>query len=275
METKRSLCQLPVFRPVAVKLLKTLSQEDVEFRQVSRLLESDPSMSAEVMALANSTLYGTREPVTTMARAILVLGLDHIKAMAITIAMQAFRRASDDSEENRNAWRHSLTCAFAAEELAGAYRQSADAAYVMGLMHDVGRFGLISAYPALTAGTFGATYDSTAAMLDMERQAFGMDHCQAGSCLMQAWGLPPEFHAAATHHHGEEAARETGAVGLINAACRLADTMGMEAVHKSAALSLDEIAAALPPRAAARGNLERIQERVKEKFELLDSSLNP
>jgi HD-like signal output (HDOD) protein len=232
-------------------------------------------MSAEVMALANSSLYRGREPVTTMTRAILALGLEHIHAMAITIAMQAFRRAAADSEENRNSWRHSLTCAFAAEELAGAYRQPGDGAYVMGLMHDVGRFGLISAYPALTAGAFGVAYPSNEAVLAGERQAFGMDHCQAGYWLMQAWGLPAEFQAAAAHHHGEEAARETGAVGLIHASCRLADAMGMEAVRKHKAESLEDIALALPPRAAAHNRLEQVRERVRVKFELLDSSLNP
>src|SRR5438105_15833176 len=84
------LCKLPQFRPVALKLLKLVSSDDVDFAAVANLLSSDPAFSAEVLALANSPLYAVACPTSSLKRAILVLGLERTRALTLTVAMQAF-----------------------------------------------------------------------------------------------------------------------------------------------------------------------------------------
>ena len=136
-----------------------------------------------------------------------------MKSLALTVALQAFLRAVPESEATRAAWRHSMACAFAAEELGAAYGQPREAAYMAGLMHDLGRFGLLAAYPGRGEGApVPVLYENGAAVLEEERRQFGMDHAQAGACLVQAWGLPEDFRAVAGHHHDEDAAAETTAV---------------------------------------------------------------
>src|SRR5579872_2048305 len=77
------LCRLPQFRPVALKLLKLVSDENVEFADVAGLLSSDPAFSAEILALANSPLYCSRVPATSLTRAIVVLGLERTRALTL------------------------------------------------------------------------------------------------------------------------------------------------------------------------------------------------
>jgi HD-like signal output (HDOD) protein len=274
-ETYRSLCRLPVFRPVALKLLKTLALGEPDVREVTRLLEADPGLSAEVMTLANSALYGSKTPVRTIARAVTVLGLERMQSIALTVAMQSFTRALGDNEESRSTWRHSLGCAFAAEELAGAYGASREAGYMAGLMHDLGRFGLMAAYPCLAAGSFSAAYENSAHVLAVERQLFGMDHAEAGACLTQVWGLPAEFQTVAGRHHDDAAAADTGVAGLVRAACMTADAVGYEAVRKVAAPGVDEIVAGLPERVAAAVARLDLPGAVSRRFESLGASLEP
>lgn len=274
-ETYRSLCRLPVFRPVALKLLKTLAIGEPEVRDVTRLLESDPGLSAEVMTLANSALYGPSAPVRTIDRAVMVLGLDRMQSIALTVAMQSFTRNLEDSEETRNSWRHSLGCAFAAEALAPAYGESPDSGYMAGLMHDLGRFGLMAAYPCLTASSSAPVYEDGAHVLEEERRLFGMDHAQAGACLTQVWGLPREFQTVAGRHHEEDAAAEVSTAGLVRAACLIADTLGYEAVRKTTTPALDEILASLPDAVAAAARSLDFAKAVSGRFDDLGNSLEP
>jgi len=276
-ETYRSLCKLPVFRPVALKLLKTLAVGDPEVREITALLAADPGLSAEVMTMANSAMFGCTVPIRTIGRAVPVLGLERMKGIALTVAMQSFTRQLQDSEESRSAWRHSLAVAFVAEELAKPYAHTPEAGYTAGLMHDLGRFGLMAAYPCVSARAFSPVYDSGAQVLEEEQRLFGMDHCQAGACLMQVWGLPEEFQAITGRHHDEAAAGEVSTVGLVRAACLAADALGYEAVHKSALPALEEIAAGLsecPARVLAADGAG-LRERVEERFASLDSTLRP
>ena len=274
-QTYQSLCKLPVFRPVALKLLKTLAGEEAEVREITALLAVDPSLSAEIMTLANSALYGLRNPVRTVGRAVTVLGMERMKSAALTVAMQSFTRRVPETDQSRDVWRHSLACAFVAEELAEAYGQSRDAGYMAGLMHDVGRFGLMAAFPASTTETWALVHASGAEVLEKERRQFGMDHAEAGACLSRVWGLPEEFRAVAARHHDDGAAEETTAVGLARAACLAADALGFEAARKSGVPPLEEVAAGLPGPIA--GRLRRLsgklRELVDERFRSVDSTL--
>lgn len=274
-ETYRSLCRLPVFRPVALKLLKTLAIGEPEVREVTRLLESDPGLSAEVMTLANSAVYGSATPVRTIARAVTALGLERMQSIALTVAMQSFTRSLEDTMESRCAWRHSLGCAFAAEELAAAWGESREAGYMAGLMHDLGRFGLMAAYPCLSATAFAPVYDNGAQVLEEERRLFGMDHAQAGACLTQVWGLPGEFQVVAGRHHDADAARDSGGASLVWAACLAADALGYEAVRKTAVPALDVILSALPASIAGRARAIDLTRALSERFEALGTSLEP
>jgi HD-like signal output (HDOD) protein len=146
-----------------------------------------------------------------------------------------------------------------------------------GLMHDVGRFGLMAAYPLISEQAFSTLYGTGADVLEEERRQFGMDHAQAGACLAQVWALPEEFRVVAAHHHEDGAARESNAVGLARAACLTADALGFEAVRKSAVPQLEEIAESLPERLGrALGDAAReLGARVGERFQSLDSALAP
>ena len=153
----------------------------MDFSAVANLLSSDPAFSAEVLALANSPLYATACPTTSLTRAIVVLGLERTRSLTLTVAMQAFVGNVQMTPELQNSWRHSLACALVAEELAPALRHlRATMAIPPGLMHDLGRLGLLKAYPRPYAELLARSLRQRGQMLDAERRLFQVDHCQAG-----------------------------------------------------------------------------------------------
>lgn len=151
------LCKLPVFRPVTVRLLSLLSSEDADAAKVTALLKSDPAFSAEVLTLANSSLYARRNRIDTVQRAVVTLGMERTRALAVTVAMHGMVRGIKNKGPGLDCWRHSRAAAIAAQWLAPFYRIHAEQAYTVGLMHDIGRLGMLSAYPEYSALISSAT----------------------------------------------------------------------------------------------------------------------
>jgi len=268
MQPPEGLCRLPQFRPVALKLLKLVSGDDVNFAAVAGLLSADPAFSAEVLALANSPLYCSRIPTTSLTRAIVVLGLDRTRSLTLTVAMQAFVGNVQVTPELQNSWRHSLACALLAEELAPTYGISRDHGYTAGLMHDIGRLGLLKAYPKPYGALLNTAYDTVAEVLDAERRLFQADHCQSGLWLTRSWGFPAEFQEITAQHHSCRFERDRGVVGLTGTACRLADALGFPSVSYRVSASLEALVCAMP--GPVRFDLEELRQRIVDRLQTVD-----
>jgi putative nucleotidyltransferase with HDIG domain len=268
IDATAGLCRLPQFRPVALKLLKLVSNDDVDFSVVAKLLASDPAFSAEILVLANSPLYATSCPTTSLTRAIITLGLERTRSLTLTVAMQAFVANVQMTPELQSSWRHSLACAMTAEALAPLYGLSGDHGYTGGLMHDLGRLGLMKAYPGSYAALLRNSFDSASRVLEAERALFQMDHCQAGAWLTRSWGFPAEFQTLIEHHHFGRYGREQGIAGLTAAACSLADALGFQSVRCSFPDGIEEIVGSLP--GSPRIDLEDLRERIAERLQSVD-----
>jgi HD-like signal output (HDOD) protein len=176
------LCKLPVFRPVAVRLLSVLAQEDVDVHHVTNLLNSDPAFSAEILTLANSSLYARHNRIDTVQRAIVCLGIERTRAFAATVALQGMVCSIKSKTAVQDCWQHSRATAIVAEWLAPFYRVHPEQAYTAALMHDIGRLGMLAAYPEyplLLASASGSPQD----LLERERTCCSVNHCEAGLWL--------------------------------------------------------------------------------------------
>src|SRR6266571_1113571 len=85
-----ALKDLPPYRPVAKKLMLLTARGDVPLTQVEEILRTDAAFAAEVLRLANSPLIGLRREITGILQAVMILGLERIKALATTLALRTF-----------------------------------------------------------------------------------------------------------------------------------------------------------------------------------------
>lgn len=246
IQARNGLCKLPVFRPVALKMVKLLADEEAAVQGVIGLLRSDPALSAEVLALANSAFYGKAYHIDNLARAVLVLGFERTRALTLTVALRSFTRHLTNTKVMQNCWQHSLATALLAEEFAPLYQISKDQAYTSALMHDVGRLGLLTAYGDRYAPVLEIRHDGLAECLESEYALFQMDHCQAGLWLTQQWGFPPEYSRVAGCHHEELPGKHGDLASLTRMACLFADALGFSAVNLAQAPSAAELVEQLP-----------------------------
>jgi putative nucleotidyltransferase with HDIG domain len=259
MPARTALYQLPAFRPVALKFLKMLANEEAEVQKIAALLRSDPALGAEVLTVANSAGYGHSHHVDNLVQAIMVLGFEKTKSLTLTIALKSFLGDFGNAKVMKACWRHSLAAALVAEQLAELYGVSMDQAYTAGLMHDVGRLGLLMIDGERYAPALERRHRSVGDCLEAERGLFHMDHCQAGLWMTQKWGFPTEFSRVAGCHHEELAGRPRDLASLACAACLLADALGYAAVTCEQAPSAAEIAMQLPASPWNRYNFKEVE----------------
>jgi len=247
IDRKGLLARIPAFPPIVLRLLDMLGRDDTEIPDLVELISSDPAFSAQILSVANSPLFGFRSQVASLQSALVLLGLRRVRALTMTVATANHMKGVLHIEELSRCWRHMLACALLTEELALACAMRDERAYTAGLLHDVGRLGLLLAYPKEYAELLRNAERTALGLLDCERQALGMDHCEAGRLLAEHWNLPADFQIIAGRHHDPQANFEPDLLSLVHLACQLADSLGFWAVEPLQPNSPEQIVAALPP----------------------------
>jgi HD-like signal output (HDOD) protein len=267
-DRKGLLDRIPAFPPIVLRLLDLLASEDVEIRELVSLISSDPAFSAQILRVANSPLFGFRSQIDSLQSALVVLGLRRIRALTMTVATANHMKAVLKVEELSRCWRHMLACALLTEELARACSAFEERAYTAGLLHDVGRLGLLLAYPTEYAELLRSADRNALELLDCERAKLGMDHCEAGGALAAHWNLPPDFQIIAARHHDPQNNSELDLLTLVHLGCRLADSLGFWVVKPLQPCSAEDIQNALPPALKDRVHIdaERWRETVERRI---------
>jgi HD-like signal output (HDOD) protein len=263
-QTVVCLSKLPPFHPAALKLLNIASESGTAIDDFEAIFKTDPALTADLLLVANSPLFGNRSPIGSIRHALTHLGLDRVRSLATTIALSFFVRNQPRTGFVRHIWAHSLATATVSEVLGRLYRMSD--LYTAGLVHDLGRLGLLL--------TVGQNYEAWATSAvpsieesnELERAQFGMNHCEAALLVGQKWGFPPLLRNCMNAHHEESPARPGDPVSLVHLACRIAASIGFPEVIQE-----PEPFPELPDKASACEDLkpERIQAKVKAQIEAI------
>ncbi|MCX6623622.1 MAG: HDOD domain-containing protein [Acidobacteria bacterium] len=265
-----ALATLPPLPAIALRVMELVSKENVDLREIAETIQSDPAFAAELLRVANSAMFSTVDPVLSVHHATVSLGLDYVKALSITVALRAYMKNALKTPALRRCWRHSVACALLTEELAVACRVKADTAYTAGLLHDVGRMGLLSAYPNEYSNALGVSAEFAFDVLKCEQDLFDIDHCEAGAWLANEWMLPEALVETVAHHH-EDPPRGTSCLSLVSLGCRFADAFDYTVLPTHQSWTFEEIRARLPDSVRARydPDLEALRERVAKRLESL------
>jgi len=200
--TTNELSSLP---STTMQLMKLLDDETVEAAKVLEVIEQDPSLTSNLLKLANSAFYGLRRQVGSAREALILLGNQTIVNMAFATSMgdvlrgplAAYRLGRNDL------WHHALGTALAATHLASKFgrQETREHAFTAGLVHDIGKLLLNRPLKSeLDQLPPECNFDC---MLEAETHILGFDHAEAGARLGEAWNFPPYLVNAIESHHQE------------------------------------------------------------------------
>lgn len=198
LDALRGVTGLPSLPTVVGELSRRLSSEDAAPADIARLLSHDQALTARVLKLANSAFYAPREPVRSVRQAVVMLGLSTVRSITLKASvLSAFPVA-----EARPFWLHSLGTACAARAVARlAGLAPEDDAFVMGLLHDIGKIALAEHLPEAYAKVRARVAAEGGLLRDAELAVLACDHAVVGRFLCSHWSLPIEFREAIGGHH--------------------------------------------------------------------------
>ena len=191
--------RLPTLSPVATRLLSMGSAEDADLDEIVVLLESDPALSATMLALCRRADKGLGDRITTVRRAVVMLGLEAVRSVALSVQVyEMFSPGGEGAEPGheevrRELWKHALGVACASELLAREARRAGltpDAAFCCGMLHDIGRIALDLELPRAMARVRELAEQRACDAAAVERAVLGIDQHTAGRRLAERWDLP-------------------------------------------------------------------------------------
>jgi HD-like signal output (HDOD) protein len=223
---------LPALPSHIMQLNGLLAVSPVDLKRISKIIQSDPSLTAQVIHLCNSALFGLRRRIFKVEEAAVLLGADRLRTLVFTCYLMDCSRKWLQEREIQDHWRHSFVVAILSERVARAiHHPMPDQAYLSGLLHDVGKLPLLMV--AAEEGSLASMEillqpgDNLAA----EKEYFGLDHCEVGRWVGASWEFYPcHIEVFQFHHHPAEAKHDPLLVGVVSVADRFCEQKESESV---------------------------------------------
>ena len=196
---------LPSMPASCTDIMEELQSEDASIQKVAGLIASDLGMSAKILQMVNSAFFGLYRQVTDVQNAVMLLGLDAIKALVLSInVFSAFNTRRIPFFDFEGLWQHSLVTGGYAKQImtqATGDRDLATAAFLSGMLHDIGKLILAANFSDAYRELLQALPEAPADRLTQECEMIGTTHAEIGAYLMGLWGLEPPILVAIAFHH--------------------------------------------------------------------------
>ncbi len=199
---------LPSPPAIAVQILNIVQQPEASIQDLARIISADPALTAKMLRIANSGLYSPSSQVTSVERAITVLGTNVIKNIALSFVIANDLKSSSRANFDYDYfWRRSVTCGVAAELLTAALQEKNDDIFVTALLHDIGVLTMYLSKGDEYAELLKQKGTSKASLTSLEEKRYGFDHQQLGATLVESWGLPVQIYEPMRYHHNSAKAK--------------------------------------------------------------------
>lgn len=230
--------EIPSFPPVMAKLLQLSNDDTASLEDLSRIVKTDPGISARVLGIVNSALYGLRRKVTAVSEAVVYLGFDEVKrlALGVTVFEKLFKSGKQKQFDRIFFWRHCLCVAALSMAIAEEVQfENSGEAYISGLLHDLGKI-FFDLQGRVDYGDFINTLAKSAGpMITEERELMGMGHDDVGAYYSSSWNLPEPICLSIQYHHQrydhlDLSKKESQLISIVSLADFLSWTQGMGSV---------------------------------------------
>ena len=188
---------------IIARLAQIMENPSASAAEAADIIQCDLGLSAKLLKMVNSPLYGFPQRIDTISRAVTVIGVQQLSALALGVTvMGVFRSIPKNLLDIKMFWRHSLACACGSRALASALGlPNTERYFVGGLLHDVGLLFFILHVPERERLVLSRARDCGENLLAAERNCLGADHAMAGGVLLASWRLPESLVQAAACHH--------------------------------------------------------------------------
>ncbi|MCC6302455.1 MAG: HDOD domain-containing protein [Gammaproteobacteria bacterium] len=231
---------------ICIRVFELVESNQATAQDLGEIIGCDPSLTARLLRLVNSSFYQFSRRIDTVSRAITVVGISELYNLVIAVsAVKSFSRIPSFVVNIDTFWRHSVSCGIIARMLAkrcGVLHP--ERLFVAGLLHDIGSLLIYNRVPETARDLVLAARGNETLLHRTERKALGFGHAELGGLMLDQWHLPDALQQAVRHHHEPAAADGHGRLeaAIVHIADALANhgEQGAFSAEASAELFIDE-----------------------------------
>lgn len=199
------LTRLPSLPALYTQVMAELAKPEASIHFIGRLISKDPAMTARILQMVNSTVFGLGSPTSDPVEAVLQLGVERTKAVILLAdVFLHFAKSGCPGFSHDQLWRHSLAVGGFARAITLAQTKDmklAEMAYTAGLLHDLGMLFLAANLPESYSQVLEQAERRNIPVCDVESEVYEASHAELAASVLGTWGLPDAIMAAIAWHH--------------------------------------------------------------------------
>ncbi|MBF0348839.1 MAG: HDOD domain-containing protein [Magnetococcales bacterium] len=196
---------IPAFPHSGYRILQLTNDINCPPKKLVEVIEQDPILTMHLLKLVNSNYFGLARKITSIKQAVVFLGLNTMKNLALAIApIELLTASKSPAGPLTGVLRHSLTTAIIARKLArnlGFAESEATDGYVAGLLHDFGKVALYRLFPGQYTTILERRDLTETAFIDLELREVSTTHAAIGELMGRRWSLPDLIIQSMGGHH--------------------------------------------------------------------------
>ena len=202
----KKIGKLPTLPGVAIKILQAMQRETPNIAEISEVISADGPLSAKVLRVVNSPFYGLSKKITSVHQAIVYLGLNAVKNLALSFSLlRGFAPKRKGAFDYVQFSKDSLVGAVAAKSLTEKInRRHGENAFFLGLLQNIGMLIMVESMPDEYEKVIGEAGSIGRPLHEIEKNLLGINHMEVGEFVTHSWGLPATFNVPIGFHHCPE-----------------------------------------------------------------------
>lgn len=203
VEKRLQLASLP---DIYYRVMEIVNDSKSSASHLARVVGQDPGLSASLLKIVNSAFYGLPVKVSSITRAIALIGGRELSTIAMGISViRFFRDIPPHVVDMKRFWLHSIAVGslarFFASQKAGLQDEDF---FIAGLLHDIGRLIMYREFPTVMTEAIRRARSRRIPLIQVEQEFFKYDHTQVADAIMEKWGFPKILRQCIRHHHSPQ-----------------------------------------------------------------------
>jgi HD-like signal output (HDOD) protein len=202
---KKYIKDMPSFSTTVAKALEVCNNPQSSPMDLNRVISLDPVLAARVLRLINSAYDGLTRPVTSLVRAIIMLGINTVKNMVLSTAILVNLAAKNSTGFDMDKfWRHSLSTGIMTRLIAQKRNIAnihLEEYFIAGLLHDIGKIPASAIDADKYTEAMKLANRERIGLYRAEKRVLDFDHCDAGKTIVEAWRLEGAVGDVICFHH--------------------------------------------------------------------------
>ncbi len=205
------LKDIPTLPQVVARIVEIVDSPNTSASDLNKAISNDQALSAKVLKLVNSAFYGFPKKIETLTQAIVILGFNTVRSLALSISMLDFLSSSRTEHQLNYTeyWKHSIATSIMAKAIAKkTFPQMAEEAFVSGLLHDIGILIFDQFLPNEYRQVFYKVKKEQMQLYKAEKATLNLTHSDVGRMLAVKWNLPDPLLYSIGYHHNPNPAQD-------------------------------------------------------------------